>query len=83
MSGDRFKRRFDGDTAQCGCWWEHRQGWGDVLVECPLHHSAHNAEARLMKSTKRMRVPGGWLYQVTTEGPHGYAEALAFVPGES
>jgi hypothetical protein len=38
-----------------------------------------------MKSTKRMLVPGGWLYQVTTE--HRVdgkvvtcAEALAFVP---
>lgn len=42
-----------------------------------------------MKSTKRMKVPGGWLYQVTTEHraggvASGYvtacAEALAFVP---
>ena len=42
---------------------------------------AHNDGAGIMKSTKRMRVPGGgWLYQVTTEGPAGYAEALAFVP---
>ena len=41
---------------------------------------AHNAAAGIMKSTKRMKVEGGWLYQVTTEGPAGYAEALAFVP---
>ncbi len=42
-----------------------------------------------MKSTKRLKVPGGWLYQVTTEHraggvASGYvtacAEALAFVP---
>ena len=42
-----------------------------------------------MKSTKRLRVDGGWLYQVTTEHraggvASGYvtacAEALAFVP---
>lgn len=41
---------------------------------------AHNPMAGIMKSTKRMKVPGGYLYQVTTEGSHGYAEALAFVP---
>lgn len=41
---------------------------------------AHNDGARMMKSTKRLRVDGGYLYQVSTEGPGGYAEALAFVP---
>jgi hypothetical protein len=38
-----------------------------------------------MKSTKRMKVPGGWLYQATTEHRAdgkvtACAEALAFVP---
>lgn len=38
-----------------------------------------------MKSTKRMKVPGGWLYQATTEhrvagAVSACAEALAFVP---
>lgn len=38
-----------------------------------------------MKSTKRMRVPGGWLYQATTEHRAdgrvvACAEALTFVP---
>lgn len=38
-----------------------------------------------MKSTKRLRVEGGWLYQATTEHRHAgvvvaCAEALAFVP---
>ncbi len=41
---------------------------------------AHNAALGIMKSTKRMRVQGGYLYQVTTETPKGIAEALAFVP---
>ena len=41
---------------------------------------AHNSNLGLMKSTKRMKVEGGYLYQATTEGPSGYAEALAFVP---
>ena len=40
----------------------------------------HNDEIRIMKSTKRMKVNGGWLYQVTTESPLGLAESLAFVP---
>lgn len=39
-----------------------------------------NDKCKMMKSTKRMKVPGGFIYQVTTEGPKGYAEALAFVP---
>ncbi len=44
----------------------------------------------ILKSTKRLQVPGGWLYQVTTEvllpAKEGFpehiecAEALAFVP---
>lgn len=41
---------------------------------------AHNKDLMIMKSTKRMKVEGGYLYQVTTEGPNGYAEALQFVP---
>lgn len=60
-----------------------REGWvvykGDPGAwECVC--KAHNNNAGIMKSTKVMAVPGGWLYQVTTEGPKGYAEALAFVP---
>ncbi|MFA4836312.1 MAG: hypothetical protein WC749_09620 [Dehalococcoidia bacterium] len=58
-------------------------GWvvdaGDPGIwECVC--KAHNDDADIMKSTKRMKVPGGWLYQVTTESPLGIAEALAFVP---
>jgi hypothetical protein len=42
---------------------------------------AHNDAEGIMKSTKRMSLPsGGYLYQVTTEGPKGYAEALTYVP---
>ena len=48
---------------------------------------ASSASQGWMKSTKRMKVPGGWLYLVTTE--HRYpgslpacAETLAFVPGK-
>ena len=39
---------------------------------------------RIMKSTKRFKVPGGWIYNSTTEfhkgGRVSVAEALAFVP---
>ncbi len=41
---------------------------------------AHNDGLGIMKSTKRMRVFCGYLYQVTTETPQGVAEALCFVP---
>ncbi len=41
-------------------------------------------EIKIMKSTKRFKVPGGWMYNTTTE-THcderiSVAEALAFVP---
>jgi len=44
---------------------------------------AHNNDLRIMKSTKRMRVPGGWLYLVTTQINQESSEALAFVPDVS
>lgn len=45
---------------------------------------AHNAELGMMKSTKRMKVDGGYLYCVTTEvnrhdGKLAISEAIAFV----
>ena len=62
-----------------------KSGWvvdkGDPGIwECIC--KAHNDDDGIMKSTKRMKVINGWLYQVTTEGPHGYAESLSFVPDE-
>lgn len=39
-TGDTFRRNFTGDVAQCGCRWERRDGFGDVLVECPIHQAA-------------------------------------------
>ena len=43
-----------------------------------------DANVQIMKSTKRLKVPGGYLYNVTTELYCGkdpaIAEALAFVP---
>lgn len=47
---------------------------------------ASSAEQGWMKSTKRMKVDSGWLYQVTTEHRNksgivtACAEALTFVP---
>ena len=41
-------------------------------------------DIKIMKSTKRLKVIGGWLYNTTTEFHKGdmvsVAEALAFVP---
>ena len=47
---------------------------------------ASSADQGWMKSTKRMAVDGGWLYQVTTEHRANgcvtaCAEAVTFVPG--
>ncbi len=45
MSGDRFKRRkVSENTYQCGCRWERQPGYGDVLVQCPIHDAATRAE---------------------------------------
>lgn len=41
--GDSFKRRWDGDVAQCGCQWTRQAEWGDVLVQCAIHQQATNA----------------------------------------
>jgi len=42
--GDKYKRRQVGaDGFQCGCRWERRSGYGDVLVECPIHSAATQA----------------------------------------
>jgi len=44
-----------------------------------------NGAIRIMKSTKRFKVPNGWMYNTSTEvednnGEISVAEALAFVP---
>lgn len=44
MAGDDYKRReVVPGQYQCGCRWERRPGWGDVLVECPIHGQATRA----------------------------------------
>lgn len=45
----------------------------ELLIE------SSNVETGESKSTKRLRVENGYLYQVSTKGPDGYAEALQFV----
>lgn len=60
-----------------------QNGWKVVAGESNAWETvakACNDQIGIMKSTKRMRVPGGFLYQVSTEGPRGYAEAVTFVP---
>ena len=44
MSGDTFKRRkVSADKYQCGCRWERKPVYGDVLVQCPIHQAATDA----------------------------------------
>lgn len=66
-----------------------KAGW-DILVPCDMEvvakavlEDAHGG-INLMKSTKRFRVPGGWIYNTSTElhraNKVAVAEALVFVP---
>lgn len=41
---------------------------------------AHNDQTGEMKSTKRLRVPSGYIYQMTTKTPASVAECAVFVP---
>lgn len=42
---------------------------------------AWNKKEDWMKSTKRMRVIGGWVYQMSTQQGNNIAETSVFVPG--
>jgi len=56
MSGDTFKRIKTGpNTFQCGCRWERRPGFGDVLVECPIHKQAGLARLRKFERERKKR----------------------------
>lgn len=64
-----------------------KNGWNIVKpLNCEVVGKAvYDKEGtRIMKSTKRFQVPGGWMYNTTTEIDKGgnitCAEALAFVP---
>lgn len=48
----------------------------------PALHEWENLHASAASSTRRMRVPGGWLYQTATclPGESTAAVGLAFVP---
>lgn len=40
-NGDTYKRyEIAPNLYQCGCYWERQNGFGDVLVECIIHHQA-------------------------------------------
>lgn len=67
------------NDARKGGWVIDAGDPGDWECICKAHHD----RIGMMKSTKRMAVAGGWIYQVTTEGPKGYAEAVCFVPSPS
>ena len=46
-NGDSYKRINTGaDAHQCGCRWERRDGFGDVLVQCQLHQAHTEALVR-------------------------------------
>lgn len=64
------------EAAKAG--WEAVQG---DLGDWECVSKARNTRDNSFKSTKRMKVDGGYLYQVTTSHPdRGNAEALCFVP---
>jgi hypothetical protein len=72
----RFLGNVNMEQAEANGWEVDAGNPGAWEVVCKVH----NRKAKMMKSTKRMRLENGWLYQVTTEGPFGYAESLAYVP---
>ena len=47
-TGDNYRRKWNGDVAQCGCRWERQKKTGqfvsDVLLLCPIHKQASLAE---------------------------------------
>jgi hypothetical protein len=41
IRSDPYRRRLVSENEyQCGCHWERRDGFGDVLVECAIHRQA-------------------------------------------
>lgn len=66
-----------------------QKGWkiivpfpGEIVGKAVLADAVNGID--IMKSTKRFAVPGGWIYNTSTEihkgGQISIAEALAFVP---
>lgn len=51
---DTYRRRFDGDVAQCGCRWERQPDYGDVLVQCPLHQAHTDSFVREMERKREL-----------------------------
>jgi hypothetical protein len=43
---DYRRRKVSPSSYQCGCRWERRPGWGDVMVECEIHRQATRAAVR-------------------------------------
>jgi len=63
--------------------WEIIVPFPGILIGKAIYEDPETGE-QIMKSTKRFRVPGGWMYNTTTEyhisGRVSVAEALAFAP---
>lgn len=46
-NGDSYRRKHtSADAYQCGCHWECRDGFGNVLVQCQLHQAHTEALVR-------------------------------------
>jgi hypothetical protein len=55
MNGDTYKRReVRPDVYQCGCYWTRTDEYGDVLVECDIHHQATVASVRKFERERIM-----------------------------
>ncbi len=57
------------------------------VVGKAVYENPEKTADRIMKSTKRFKVEGGWIYNTTTEYHNEYgvsvAEAICFVPTEA
>ncbi len=76
MSERKHNHTKESDAVASGGWEVHKGHTDDW----ELISKASNKSLGIMKSTKRMRVSNGYLWQVSTETPYGVAEALVFQP---
>jgi len=70
------------EQARASGWEIAKEADFEVIAKAVYDES--NADLRIMKSTKRLSVPGGWIYTTSTEvhkeGKISVAEAMVFVP---
>ena len=57
-NGDIYRRKnTSADAYQCGCHWERRVDFGDVLVQCQLHQAHTDALVREFDRKRGIEVP--------------------------